>query len=348
MEIETVDLVQENQAIKKANRILQKKLERSEFNRVSIEAENEKRSSFLRKIIEDLEESQQVVQCKTAELEKTLIHLQELQLTTENAKKMAEEASRIKSSFLANMSHELRTPLNAVIGYSEILVEDARDNGQEYMVKDLGKIQGAGKHLLNLINDILDLSKIESGKMELCLETVNILQLIQEITDTIRPICEKNHNQLIVTCEDEVEFMWGDLTKIRQSLLNLLSNASKFTSSGQVFLKVSRSLTTELAKNSQQQAMIYFQVRDTGIGIKPEQIVKLFQPFSQADSTTTRKYGGTGLGLTITREFARMMGGVVTVKSEYGHGATFTLQLPQAVISGEKVAICDELTTFSI
>jgi signal transduction histidine kinase len=331
MDMETVDLIKENHEIKKANRILQKKLERSESNRIRIETENEKRSFFLRKIIENLEESQQVVQRKTEEIEKTLIHLQELQLITENAKKMAEQASRTKSSFLANMSHELRTPLNAVIGYSEILAEDARDNGQEDVVQDLGKIQGAGKHLLNLINDILDLSKIESGKMELYLETVNVSELIQEIIDTMRPICEKNNNQLVVACEDDVKFMWGDLTKIRQSLFNLLSNASKFTSNGQISLKVSRDLTMELAKNGEQKAMICFQVRDTGIGIKPEQIAKLFQPFSQADSSTTRKYGGTGLGLAITGEFAKMMGGVVTVESEYGYGSMFTLSLPQAI-----------------
>jgi signal transduction histidine kinase len=344
MDMETVDLVKENQEIKKANRILQKKLERSESNRVRIETENEKRSFFLRKIIEDLEESQQVVQRKTEELEKTLIHLQELQLTTENAKKMAEEASRTKSSFLANMSHELRTPLNAVIGYSEILAEDARDNGQENVVQDLGKIQSAGKHLLNLINDVLDLSKIESGKMELYLETVNITKLIQEVSDTIRPVCERNNNQLLVTCEDDVKFMWGDLTKIRQSLFNLLSNASKFTSSGQILLKVSRDLTAKTTNNGQQEAMICFQVQDTGIGIKPDQIAKLFQPFSQADSSTTRKYGGTGLGLAITGEFAKMMGGAVTVESDYGHGSVFILRLPQAMVTDSKeIEICEEL-----
>jgi signal transduction histidine kinase len=347
MDTETVDLVKENQEIKKANRILQKKLERSESNRVIIEIENEKRSFFLRKIIEDLEESQQVVQRKTEELEKTLIHLQELQLITENAKKMAEEASCTKSSFLANMSHELRTPLNAVIGYSEILAEDARENGQEDVVKDLGKIQSAGKHLLDLINDVLDLSKIESGKMELHLETVDIPQLIQEVSDTISPVCEKNNNQLMVTCEDDVRFMWGDLTKIRQSLFNLLSNASKFTSSGQISLEVSRDLTTELTNNGRQKVMICFQVRDTGIGIKPEQIAKLFQPFSQADSSTTRKYGGTGLGLAITGEFAKMMGGTITVESDYGYGSVFILRLPQAIVTDTKESVIfDELVAF--
>jgi signal transduction histidine kinase len=331
MEMVTIDLVKENQEIKKANRILQKKLERSESNRVRIEMENEKRSFFLRKIIEDLEESQQVVQRKTEEIEKTLVHLQELQLITENAKKMAEEASRTKSSFLANMSHELRTPLNAIIGYSEILAEDAQENGQESAVQDLGKIQSSGRHLLSLINDVLDLSKIESGKMELHLETVNIPQLIQEITDTIQPVCSKNNNQLMVHCEQDVKFLWGDLTKIRQSLFNLLSNASKFTSNGEISFKVTRELAPKLTENGKAKAMICFRVMDTGIGIKPEQIAKLFQPFSQADSSTTRKYGGTGLGLAITGEFAKMMGGEVTVESEYGQGAVFTLRLPQAI-----------------
>jgi signal transduction histidine kinase len=331
MEMVTIDLVKENQEIKKANRILQKKLERSEANRVRIETENEKRSFFLRKIIEDLEESQQIVQRKTEEIEKTLVHLQELQLITENAKKMAEEASRTKSSFLANMSHELRTPLNAIIGYSEILAEDAQENGEESAVQDLGKIQSSGRHLLSLINDILDLSKIESGKMELHLETVNIPQLIQEIADTIQPVCSKNNNQLMVNCEQDVKFLWGDLTKIRQSLFNLLSNASKFTSNGEISLKVTRVLAPKLTENGKAKAMICFRVMDTGIGIKPEQIAKLFQPFSQADSSTTRKYGGTGLGLAITGDFAKMMGGEVTVESEYGQGAVFTLRLPQAI-----------------
>jgi signal transduction histidine kinase len=329
--METIDLIQENQEIKKANRILQKKLERSESNRVRIEVENEKRSFFLRKIIEDFEESQQAVQRKTEELERTLINLQEMQMITENAKKMAEDASKTKSSFLANMSHELRTPLNAIIGYSEILAEDARDNGQADVVQDLGKIQGAGKHLLNLINDVLDLSKIESGKMELYLEAINIPQLIQEIADTIKPICEKNNNQIITFCKDDIKFMWSDLTKIRQSLFNLVSNASKFTNNGEISLKVTKEISTELHHNGQDKTIICFQVADTGIGIKPEQLAKLFQPFSQADSSTTRKYGGTGLGLAITQEFTKMMGGSITVESEYDRGSVFTLRLPQAI-----------------
>jgi signal transduction histidine kinase len=329
--METIDLTKENQEIKKANRILQKKLERSESNRIRIEGENEKRSFFLRKIIEDFEESQQALQLKTEELEKTLNDLQEMQMITENAKKMAEEASKTKSSFLANMSHELRTPLNAIIGYSEILAEDALDNGQAQVVNDLSKIQNSGKHLLNLINDVLDLSKIESGKMELYLETVSIPQLIQEIADTIKPICEKNNNQIITFCDNDIKFMWSDLTKVRQSLFNLLSNASKFTNNGKISLKVTKELSTELHHNGKAKAMICFQVRDTGIGIKPEQLAKLFQPFSQADSSTTRKYGGTGLGLAITGEFAKMMGGAVTVESEYDRGSVFTLRLPQAI-----------------
>jgi signal transduction histidine kinase len=326
--METVDLIGENQEIKKNNRVLQKKLERSESNRIRIEGDNERKSFFLMKIIQDFQESQQIVQRKSEELEIALTHLQELQMITENAKMMAEEANRTKSSFLANMSHELRTPLNAIIGYSEILAEDAQDNGQMEVVQDLGKIQGAGKHLLSLINDILDLSKIESGKMELYLETVNIPQLLQEITDTICPVCEKNNNQLLVDCEDDVKFMFGDLTKIRQSLFNLLSNASKFTNCGQISLKVSRDAITE----NNTKAVIRFVVSDTGIGIKPEQITKLFQPFSQADSSTTRKYGGTGLGLAITKEFAKMMGGDIQVTSESGHGSVFTLCIPEKVV----------------
>jgi signal transduction histidine kinase len=329
--MEKADLIGESQEIKKNNRILQKKLERSEFNRIKIEGDNERKSFFLMKIIQDFQESQQAVQRKSEELETALNHLQELQVITENAKMMAEEANRTKSSFLANMSHELRTPLNAIIGYSEILAEDARDSGQVEVVQDLGKIQGAGKHLLSLINDILDLSKIESGKMELHLETINIPQLIQEITDTIQPLCEKNNNELIFDYPNDVILMWGDSTKIRQSLFNLLSNASKFTYNGQLSLKITKEFAPGLTEDDKSKAMVCFQVSDTGIGIKPEQIAKLFQPFSQADSSTTRKYGGTGLGLAITREFAKMMGGDVMVESEYGCGSVFTLQIPQAI-----------------
>jgi signal transduction histidine kinase len=311
-------------ALRKANRILEKKLSRSEQNRSQLEGDMERKSFFLRKIIQDLETSEQAVQLQSAELEKTLLHVQELHEVAEEAQKMAEQANRAKSEFLANMSHELRTPLNAIIGYSEMLIEEAQDCGADSAVQDLLKIKASGSHLLGLISDILDISKIESGKMELYLEMVNVEQLVQEIADVVQPLCQKNHNQILVTWLDRPSDGWqrippiySDLIKLRQCLLNLLSNACKFTHRGQIHLQVS-------CHNEE----ITFQVQDQGIGIPAAKLSKLFQAFSQVDSSTTRQYGGTGLGLAITREFARLMGGDVTVTSELGQGSCFTLRLP--------------------
>jgi signal transduction histidine kinase/CheY-like chemotaxis protein len=245
----------------------------------------------------------------------------------DEARKRAEEANRTKSEFLANMSHELRTPLNAIIGYSEILEEDAEDSGQEHLIKDLKKIRNAGKHLLNLINDVLDLAKIESGKVEIYLETFDIYKMVQEVVDTIQPVCDKNSNVLVVNCPTNMGVMRGDLTKIRQSLFNLLSNASKFTRHGRVTLNVQKELNKD--SNSEDRKSLCFMVEDTGIGMKPEQCEKLFQPFAQADNSTTRKYGGTGLGLSITQNFIHMMGGEILVESKFGVGSKFIMKLPQ-------------------
>jgi signal transduction histidine kinase len=331
--MEISELLQENQELQKANRILQKKLDRSESNRFRVEDNDERKSFFLRKIIHDFEESQKIVQRKSEELEETLVHLQQMQAITESAKQAAEAASLTKSQFLANMSHELRTPLNAIIGYSEMLVEEAIDAGQQHTISDLGKIQSAGKHLLCLIDDVLDLSKIESGKMELYSEAFNVHQLIEQVTDTLAPACQKNNNQLVFSCDPAIECMWSDLTKIRQSLVNLLSNACKFTQNGRIQLTVTRELDRNPDDDTDIIVMICFEVRDTGIGIKPEKMYKLFQPFSQADSSTTRKYGGTGLGLAITREFVTMMGGTISVDSVVDVGTTFIMRLPQAIAS---------------
>jgi signal transduction histidine kinase/DNA-binding response OmpR family regulator len=245
----------------------------------------------------------------------------------DEARERAEEANRTKSAFLANMSHELRTPLNAIIGYSEILEEDAIDNAQDYLVEDLKKIRNAGRHLLSLINDVLDLAKIESGKVDIYLESFDVAKMVKDIVDTIQPTCEKNNNQLKVDCPDNIGLMRSDFTKVRQSLFNLLSNASKFTQDGDVTLKIVQKIVQ--GKQGEKQKFLHFIVSDTGIGMKPDQCKKLFQAFSQADSSTTRKYGGTGLGLAITQNFANMLGGEVTVESDYGAGSTFTLQLPQ-------------------
>jgi PAS domain S-box-containing protein len=251
------------------------------------------------------------------------------------AKEAAEQANAAKSSFLANMSHELRTPLNAILGYSEMLREEAEDLGQEDFVPDLKKIHSAGKHLLGLINDVLDLSKIEAGKMELYLEPVEVRQLVDDVASTVQPMVEKNQNRLEVLCPPEVRNSTTDVTKLRQVLLNLLSNASKFTQSGTITFAVAR-------RTREERDWLEFSVRDSGIGMTEEQMSKLFQAFSQADASTTRKYGGTGLGLAISRKFCQMMGGDITVESEAGKGSTFFVHLPSQVVDPKKVTLAVE------
>ncbi len=238
------------------------------------------------------------------------------------AKEVAEQANRTKSTFLANMSHELRTPLNAIIGYSEMLEEEAQDRGITELAPDLAKIRAAGKHLLVLINDVLDLSKIEAGKMELFLEDFDLRALVSDVEATIRPIVEKSQNALEVRCPPDIGQVHADLTRVRQVLFNLLSNAAKFTQAGRVALEVQ-------AVRIQGDPWVEFTVSDTGIGLTPEQQRRLFQSFTQADPSTSRKYGGTGLGLVISRRFAQMMGGDISVHSEFGRGSTFTVRLPR-------------------
>jgi CheY-like chemotaxis protein len=233
--------------------------------------------------------------------------------------------------FLANMSHELRTPLNAILGYSEMLMEEAGDLGQDGFVPDLKKIHGAGKHLLSLINDVLDISKIEAGKMEVFLESFLVRPLIDDVVSTVQPLVEKNANALIVSCPEDVGEMHADVTKVRQGLFNLLSNACKFTKEGRITLKVSSDVRDGAP-------WLHFAVADTGIGMSPEQLGKLFQAFSQVDASTTRKYGGTGLGLAISRKFCQLMGGDITVASEPGKGTTFTMHLPAVVAEGKTAA----------
>lgn len=237
------------------------------------------------------------------------------------AKEAAEAANRSKSTFLANMSHELRTPLNAIIGYGEMLQEEAADEGLAHFARDLTKIHTAGRHLLSLINDILDLSKIEAGKMELYLEDFNLYTVLKEVVSTAQPLAEKNHNLLQLAVAPEIGTMRADLTKVRQILFNLLSNASKFTENGSVTLQAAR-------EQSARGDWIVFRVSDTGIGLTYEQLSRLFQAFTQADPSTTRKYGGTGLGLAITRRFCEMMDGTIDAESPAGQGATFVVRLP--------------------
>jgi signal transduction histidine kinase/DNA-binding response OmpR family regulator len=238
------------------------------------------------------------------------------------AKEVAEQANRTKSTFLANMSHELRTPLNAIIGYSEMLEEEAQERGLEDIAPDLGKIHVAGKHLLALINDVLDLSKIEAGKMELFLEDFEVRALVQDVETTIRPLVEKNQNVLEVTCPPDIGTLHADLTRVRQILFNLMSNAAKFTQHGRVALDV---FPLRLGG----EGWVEFAVTDSGIGLTSEQQRRLFQSFSQADPSTSRKYGGTGLGLVISRRFAQMMGGDIQLQSDFGRGSVFTVRLPR-------------------
>jgi len=242
----------------------------------------------------------------------------------EQARVAAESANRAKSTFLANMSHELRTPLNAIIGYSEMLAEDLGDEGQEQHVPDLQKINASGKHLLALINDVLDLSKIEAGRMELYLEHVEVGQLLEEAIATATPLVGKNANRLVTDFGADLGGMRADVTKVRQALLNLISNAAKFTENGTITLSARRE-TRDAAD------WLVFAVTDTGIGIAPDKVDLVFEEFAQAEDHTSRSYGGTGLGLPITRRFCRMMGGDVGVTSTVGEGSTFTLRLPATV-----------------
>jgi PAS domain S-box-containing protein len=240
------------------------------------------------------------------------------------ARHLAEVATRAKSEFLANMSHELRTPLNAIIGYSEMLQEDAEERGRGDLIPDLARIHAAGKHLLALINDVLDLSKIEAGRVELYVEVIDVAVLVRDVAATVQPLVQANANAFHVTVASDIGGIRADLTKLRQALLNLLSNAAKFTTRGTIRLDVDRVVTGDAA-------WVTFRVADTGIGMAPEQLARVFEPFTQADASTTRRYGGTGLGLSITRRFCQMMGGDVSVASEPGRGSVFTIHLPAEV-----------------
>jgi signal transduction histidine kinase/ActR/RegA family two-component response regulator len=262
---------------------------------------------------------------RTQELEQEIFQRRQTQEELLNAKHAAEEANRAKSTFLANMSHELRTPLNAIIGYSEMLEEETRDSGKIENAQDLKKIQSAGKHLLSLINDVLDLSKIEAGKMGLHLETFDVSQVIEEMVTTLQPAAAKNANSIHVHLAKNVSVMKADITKVRQILFNLLSNACKFTDHGTISVNVEQIKV-------ESRDWIQFQVHDTGIGISAKQKENLFQEFAQADASIARKYGGTGLGLAITHRFVQLMKGQINVESEPGQGAIFTVQLPTQVL----------------
>jgi PAS domain S-box-containing protein len=238
-----------------------------------------------------------------------------------SAMQAAEDASRTKSAFLASMSHELRTPLNAIIGYTEMLIEEAEDTGQQSTVPDLQKILSAARHLLALINEILDLSKIEADKMDLCLEAIDVRAMLEEVVTTVRPLALRNGNRIETSFDEPLGLLHADLTRIRQVLFNLISNACKFTEKGTITLLARREACAD-------GDWLELSVADTGIGMTSEQLGKLFQAFTQASAGTSRKYGGTGLGLAISRKLCRMMGGEVSVQSELGRGSTFVVRIP--------------------
>lgn len=273
------------------------------------------------RMTQQLQESFAALETSNQELES---RVQERTAELEEAKEAAESATRTKSAFLANMSHELRTPLNSIIGYSEILQEEAETAGDGSSIPDLLKIQGSSKHLLTLINSILDLSKIEAGRMELHLEPVNIDELAQDVIDTMHPVAEAKFNTIELDNSVTIDTVESDLDKLRQCLLNLLSNANKFTEEGLLTLTIK-------TVSYQTESYLEFVVSDTGIGMEKDQLEKIFEAFTQADTSSTRKYGGTGLGLTITREFVRMLGGTISAQSEAGKGSTFTILIPQVV-----------------
>jgi signal transduction histidine kinase len=279
-----------------------------------------------------LSEAEQEIQHLTRLLEE-LTRVKSVELT--KARRQAQEASQATSTFVANMSHELRAPLNAIIGYSSILQEEARDLGRDDFVLDLQMIESAGKHLQAVISDILALSKIVSGQMDLDVDTFDITKVIEEVVMTVQLMVNKNSNTLKLDYDDDIGPMRADMNKVRQILFNILGNAAKFTQQGTITLAVERqplvinNPSPKIANNGCQPIdQIVFRVTDTGIGISPKQKESLFGAFTQADGSTTRRYGGAGLGLTICRHFCQMMGGEITVESEVGQGSTFTIYLP--------------------
>ena len=288
----------------------------------------QQRDEALRAARDELEDR---VRDRTLQLQNEIAERKIIERDLLAAKEAAEAASRAKSMFLANMSHELRTPLNAIIGYSELLQEEAGATAHKALIPDLVRIHGSGKHLLRLIGDVLDLSKIDAGHMSVDLEDVTVGSLLDDVAGTAELLAHKNHNRFQIICADRDAVMYVDPLRFRQSLLNLLANAAKFTEHGQVSLRVQRGV-------KQGQEGFDWTVADTGIGIPPGQIDKLFKSFSQVDGSNARNYGGTGLGLAISQRLCQMMGGEITVESELGRGSRFSIHLPAAPDSRPKIA----------
>jgi signal transduction histidine kinase len=278
----------------------------------------------LQKTYERLEEYNRDLSEKVADRTRQLASMT---LAAEDARRQAESASTAKSAFLARMSHELRTPLTSILGFSELLLADAEAEGRQEAVDDLNRIMCSARHLLNLINEILDLSKIEARKMELHPQRFAVIPLVHEVVSALGPLVSKNGNRLVVDTADNLGAAFTDQVKLRQGLLNLLSNANKFTNGGEVTLRVRRE--PQAGRDH-----LVFAVSDTGIGMSPEQVGRLFQPFEQADRSTSHKFGGTGLGLAITRKFCELLGGHVGVTSSLGTGSTFTMAIPAELDTG--------------
>lgn len=265
--------------------------------------------------------------------------LEQARLAAEQARREAEAASQAKSTFLAKMSHELRTPLNAILGYSDMIREEAEELNYEDILPDLHKIQTAGKHLLGIISNILDISKIEAAKIDLHLSEFAVTDLIAEVVMTIQPLVHSEDNLLVVEEAKNLGSLQTDRHKLTQILLNLLNNATKFTSHGTITFTINRQTISSMSKESGQKrenAWLFFQVADTGIGIPQEQMNLIFEAFTQADNSSTRRYEGTGLGLTISEHFCRALGGNISLTSELGKGSIFTVQLPVGVVPNSK------------
>ncbi|MEB3186987.1 MAG: ATP-binding protein [bacterium] len=262
-------------------------------------------------------------------LEVSSWELERKQTMLQEARLEAEAANLTKGAFLANMSHEMRTPLNAIIGYSELLIEEAPDLQGEEMIPDLEKVRAAGRHLLGLINDLLDLAKVDAGKLEVDLQPVSVAHVLGEVQALLRPLASEKGNTLDVPDIPGDLCVMADEMRLRQVLLNLVGNALKFTEQGIVHLGVGRMAGSE---------RVAIQIEDSGIGMTPEQLSRLFRPFVQADSSTTRKYGGTGLGLVISQRLTQLMGGEITVTSTPGYGSCFIVFLPEAALASESAS----------